>query len=818
MPADVFISYAREDRARIEALSRALETEGIPVWWDREISGGTEFTRETEARLNEAKAVLVVWSKASVASTWVCDEATVGRECGNLVPVAIDGVAPRLGFRSFQTIDLANWHGDRTAPEFLDLVRALKARISGEAPPPISLAAPTSFARWRKHRLPIVAVAAAALAIIAGAVFFPRETTTTLAPTAQAGASPAAPSERPAESVGLAVIPFTNLSSDPEQEHFVDGLTEELLNWLGNVEGLRVPGRTSAFQFKGKSDDLRAIGERLAVDYLLEGSVRRSGSSLRITAQLIDAKTGYHRWSETYDREFADIFAIQDDIARIVVTEVLGKIPGSGAGNPAAVGDVDPRAHGLYLEGRAIYAAGGYPALRRAFEKFHEATEVDSRHAFAQAYLAVIAARALASGDSFAGFENGREAIVAQALAEAVRLKPQAADVLFAQGWVAQMRSGDRRSPITNPAIVDFYNRAVRANPRHVEALFALAKQEPSYTKAIELYERVLKIDPAHTAARQGYFFKLVEIGDLAKAGAIARQSLTLAPAPLARGGVGARAGIVLGDMALVGEGLFAEWDAEDRVSEAAWLRAATLANLGAVEEARFLYARAAAADHPPWPQIGRYHIATLGGDAAAALQIAEEIHQRDPPPDLSAAMLADALIRVGQPERAYDVLLATSPDFLELKAAAPRAPHVSPEFLTAAHALALAGRRAEARRLWQSALAAIERKPATIWSDHLTRALLHGNLGDRAAAIKNFQAAHDAGFRFLRSTNDCDVCVNDALYAASGQFAELVKIPEIAAIVKKIEAENTETLDAFNKKYGVLDKVRALMAEGASD
>ena len=320
--SDIFISYAHEDRARIERLSAALEAEGLSIWWDRHIAGGAEFTSETEARLNAAKAVVVAWSKASVVSAWVCDEASVGRDKGILAPIIIDTVAPRLGFRSFQTIDLATWRGDRTAVEFQDLVRVLKARVAGETVPvAASHKPPNAAARWRKRRVPIIAGAAAALAIAAGFILLRPGTQTT--PEAEARLAAAAREK----GVGLAVLPFTNLSSDPEQEHFADGLTEELLNWLGNVEGLKVPGRTSSFQYKGRAEDLRAIGEALGVQYVLEGSVRRSGDALRITAQLIDATTGFHLWSKTYDRKLADIFAIQEELARIVVVELLGKIP-----------------------------------------------------------------------------------------------------------------------------------------------------------------------------------------------------------------------------------------------------------------------------------------------------------------------------------------------------------------------------------------------------------------------------------------------------------------------------------------------------------
>jgi TolB-like protein len=145
------------------------------------------------------------------------------------------------------------------------------------------------------------------------------------------------PGNVPSEgAASIAVLPFVNLSSDAEQEYFADGLTEELLNSLTRIEGLQVAGRTSSFKFKDKNEDLRVIGEMLGVENLLEGSVRRSNDEIRITAQLIHAGSGYHLWSETYDRQFDDIFAVQDEIATAVASALevtlglseFGRLPG----------------------------------------------------------------------------------------------------------------------------------------------------------------------------------------------------------------------------------------------------------------------------------------------------------------------------------------------------------------------------------------------------------------------------------------------------------------------------------------------------------
>jgi tetratricopeptide (TPR) repeat protein len=195
-------------------------------------------------------------------------------------------------------------------------------------------------------------------------------------------------------------------------------------------------------------------------------------------------------------------------------------------------------------------------------------------------------------------------------------------------------------------------------------------------------------------------------------------------------------------------------------------------------------------------------------------------MHETEQPPSFSAWALALALINAGEPELAYAALAEIRPELNDPTQAESVRDRVEAEpgefgdaeIVTAAHALDLAGRRDEARGLWQAALAAAEREPPRTWLEYLNLSLLHGRIGNTAAAIREFKAAYDAGFRYLWSY-DCDGCVHDGFYAGNGQFAGLVEIPEIAALVDKIEAENAQTLEALNEQYGVLDKVRAMMA-----
>src|SRR4026209_653619 len=183
----------------------------------------------------------------------------------------------------------------------------------------------------------------------------------------------------------IAVLPFVNMSSDPGNEYFSDGLSEELLNLLAKLPELRVIGRTSSFQFKGKNEDLRVIGEKLNVAHVLEGSVRKSGNKVRITAQLIKAADGYHLWSETYDRTLDDIFVVQDDIAGEVVKALKLTLL-----DPTPVPrskPVDSEAYNLALQGRFFFEQRGRNNLERAVEYFRRSLERDPGYAPAWAGL-----------------------------------------------------------------------------------------------------------------------------------------------------------------------------------------------------------------------------------------------------------------------------------------------------------------------------------------------------------------------------------------------------------------------------------------------
>ncbi|MEE8464014.1 MAG: adenylyl cyclase, partial [Gammaproteobacteria bacterium] len=188
----------------------------------------------------------------------------------------------------------------------------------------------------------------------------------------------------------IAVLPFVNMSGDIENEYFSDGLSEELLNVLAKMPELKVVGRTSSFKFKGTNEDLRMIGQQLGVAHVLEGSVRQSGLKVRITAQLIDTETGFHLWSETFDRELDDIFAIQDEISASVAAALKVTLLGEEVAKPAEIhGTENVEAYNAFLQGRYFFQHETFENLEKAIDFLERAIEIDPAYAAAYAELSL---------------------------------------------------------------------------------------------------------------------------------------------------------------------------------------------------------------------------------------------------------------------------------------------------------------------------------------------------------------------------------------------------------------------------------------------
>ncbi len=302
----------------------------------------------------------------------------------------------------------------------------------------------------------------------------------------------------PEEKPSIAVLPFVNMSGDVENEYFSDGLSEELLNLLAKIPQLHVAGRTSSFKFKGTNEDLRIIGEALNVAHVLEGSVRKSGVRLRITAQLIDTQNGYHLWSENYDRELTDIFAIQDEIAGHVVEELKAHLLGAEVA-AATQGTTNVEAYNQFLRGNYFIDNTSAENLQKARVAYEKAIELDPN--FARAYAGLAAALqqtysgwASSSGGSFIeNFQHIRE--VAD---KAIQLEPNNPESLIAQTIVALLINWDL------PTAHAQTKKALETSPNDLAALSWHASNLTflrKFDEAEAVLTKALEIDPLSLAS-----------------------------------------------------------------------------------------------------------------------------------------------------------------------------------------------------------------------------------------------------------------------------------------------------------------------------
>jgi TolB-like protein len=350
---------------------------------------------------------------------------------------------------------------------------------------------------------------------------------TLAAPAAASPASAVAAFAPPAHSI--AVLPFVNMSGDASQEYFSDGLSEELIDMLTKVPELRVPARTSSFYFKGKQATIADIAKALGVAHLLEGSVRKSGNTLRVTAQLIRVDNGYHVWSETYDRKLDDIFKIQDEIAGAVVTALkVHLLPMQQAAGQGELRTANFAAYNLYLQGRQSYNQGNTAGYQRAVTAFRGATRLDSQYAAAYADLAV--AQFWLTDDSASGDQAADEAGFDSALAaaeKAVALAPGLAAAYSARGF---LRAVHRFEFVGAQADLD---KALVLSPGDASTLHRsgiLLAVLGKLPEAIAREEQALALDPLSAEICMRLAFFLANNQQLAQARALYDKALVIAP------------------------------------------------------------------------------------------------------------------------------------------------------------------------------------------------------------------------------------------------------------------------------------------------
>jgi adenylate cyclase len=337
---DIFLSYNREDQATARRFAEAFAAEGLEVWWDTTLRAGEAYDQVTEKALKTAKAVVVLWSKRSVESRWVRAEATLADRQKTLVPVTIEPCERPIMFELTQTAELSHWQGEPADPVWLAFLADLKRFVQSGATAPAT------------------------------------------PPTAPP------PAARQPDKLSVCVLPFANMSNDADQEYFADGISEDIITDLSKVSALSVIARNSAFAFKGRHVDLTQVARQLNVTHILEGSVRKAGNRVRITAQLINGATNDHIWAERYDRNLDDIFELQDEISQAIVAALkLNLFPEekkaieSGRANSLEVYD-------KYLRARERFNTGTTPAdFLQAADMYREVLALDPDFAEARGGL-----------------------------------------------------------------------------------------------------------------------------------------------------------------------------------------------------------------------------------------------------------------------------------------------------------------------------------------------------------------------------------------------------------------------------------------------
>ena len=338
--SDIFISYARPDEPMAKRVADALTAAGYRAWRDDELPAHRPYAEVIEERLKGAKAVVVLWSADAAKSQWVRAEADWARAAGTLVQVVLDGTIPPMPFNQIQCADLHDWDGGSGSPGWAKLASSIEA--------------------------------------LAGS------------PARASGEESRRPSR---DKASVCVLPFLNMSGDAEQEYFSDGISEDITTDLSKVSALAVTARNTAFMFKGQSVNVYEIAHKLDVGHVLEGSVRKAGGQVRITAQLIDGETGDHVWAERYDRDLTDIFAIQDEISKAIVDALKVKLLPAEKKAIEDRGTTNADAYNFYLMARKYWITGNWgntAQLELVIRICKRALELDPEYARAWGLMALV--------------------------------------------------------------------------------------------------------------------------------------------------------------------------------------------------------------------------------------------------------------------------------------------------------------------------------------------------------------------------------------------------------------------------------------------
>jgi TolB-like protein len=521
----VFLSYASSDAEIANSVCQFLESHGVSCWMaPRDVKAGSVYADAIVRAINEANALVLVLSGAAMASEHVGREVErAASKRKQIVAFRVD--AARLSAELEYFLSRSQWIdapalGMPGALVKLGEAVAQGSATSSQANPglgsddasgrsTINRAVGTStFAKRVVVAAAIVIVVAIALTLAIH--FWPLNDGDVQAPAV------AAISDK-----SIAVLPFADMSQKKDQEYFGDGMAEEILDLLAKIPGLSVIGRTSSFQFKGKNEDLRTIGTKLSAAYVLEGSVRNSGDQVRITAQLINTRTGAHEWSETYDRPIGDVLKLQDAIAAAVARELELTVAPGHLNQRATAKNAE--AYDLYLRGRHAADRWNPEGFDEAVTLFHQALDRDPTFADAAAELAF--SYQWQAGDSLApaaGYEQARRSAT-----DALKLDPKnlLAHVVMAEiHFIYDWDWGGAERELQQAATLAPANVDVLRGEAHLSVILRRSDDAFKYVKA------ALAQDPLNPLVLVGLSWIQESRGHLSEADAAIRRALDIRP------------------------------------------------------------------------------------------------------------------------------------------------------------------------------------------------------------------------------------------------------------------------------------------------
>jgi TolB-like protein/lipoprotein NlpI len=528
----VFLSYASQDAEPAQKICEGLRAARIEVWFDQsELRGGDAWDHSIRKQIKTCTLFLPVISRNThdrvegyFRLEWklaVDRSHLISADQAFLLPVVIDDTRDddeRVPER-FREVQWTRLRGGVTPAAFVERVRRL---LIGELPPrsgaestgargtaaPATRKAAASSWVSSAALLAAIAVVVIGLGYLAADRLMPKRGTEIGAaqtPAAQSAPASAAVFNPPPHSI--AVLPFVNLSGDKEQEYFSDGLTEELLNSLAEINELQVAARTSAFSFKGKDNDIGIIARKLNVGAILEGSVRRSANTVRITAQLINAVTGFHLWSRTYDRDLGDVLKLQTEIATAVAGALKVTMLGDVSAKIELGGTHNPAAFDAYLRGAKAYTSiHEAKDLPTAIAAYTEAIRLDPHYALAFAARSIALSDYAAETATVAALREGFDKALGDAR-QALSLAPDLPEAHLASGFVSE-------NTLDFTQASDAYERALALAPGNAVVLrysgfFAVFMGH--FDAGLAALRRAVVLDPlareSHSALGQSLYF-----------------------------------------------------------------------------------------------------------------------------------------------------------------------------------------------------------------------------------------------------------------------------------------------------------------------